>query len=322
MSFKVSNETKVGAFAAIVITVLILGYNFLAGKGSLFSKTTTLHSEFDNVSDLNTSIPILYNGFKIGNITDIELNKKTGLFWVYFKVSKDVSIPTDSKVKVESSILGEKSLNILNGNSTQFVKDGDEIFHLKDTTLFESMGNILKPLNSKINSIVASLDSLLASGELNKSISSLNASLKSFTKTSDNAAKLMDENMPKISATISHIESITSNLKNNNEKINLVLANLKTTTDNIAALNLKETVDKANKTIAEVSLIMDKINKGEGTLGLLVNDKQLYENLNKTAFDLDVLLKDLNKNPAKYVPIPFTKKQRAKAIENSNNTSN
>ena len=114
-----------------------------------------------------------------------------------------------------------------------------------------------------------------------------------------------------------NVESITQNLKNNNDKISLTIANLKTTSDNLAALKLKETVDKANEALTQISGIMDKINKGEGSLGLLVNDKSLYNNLNNTAADLDKLLKDLNQFPSKYIPVPFTKKQRNNAIKKS-----
>ena len=110
----------------------------------------------------------------------------------------------------------------------------------------------------------------------------------------------------------------SKHLKDNNDKIALVLANLKNTTDNLAAAKIKETVESANNALAEISAIMTKINKREGTLGLLINDKELYTNLNKTAFDLDVILKDLNKFPAKYIPIPFTKGQRKKALDASN----
>lgn len=317
MAFKVSNETKVGALAAVAITFLVLGYNFMSGKGSLFSKRTTFHVEFPNVSDLNTSTPVLYNGFKIGNITDIELNKEKNNFIVYFDITEDIEVPDNSKVKIISSLLGEKSLSLVKGNSQKFAIDGTSLINLQDTGLMESVSLVFKPLSAKINSIVNSLDSLMADGELNKSVASLNASLKSFTRTSDNASLLLEQNMPKLTNILTNVESITSNLKNNNEQISLIVANLKTTTDNLAAAKIKEAVDNANMLLNQVGSIMEKVNKGEGSLGLLVNDKELYNNLNKTAKDLDTILIDLNKFPAKYIPIPFTKNQRKKATEAS-----
>lgn len=317
MAFKVSNETKVGALAAIAITFLVLGYNYLAGKGSLFSKKYTLNVILDEVSEISTSTPVLFNGYKVGNVTDVDLYDPKGKFKVYFVINEDIHIPKNSSVKVTKALLGGKALNlIMNKDNTQAV-NGETLQNIKDTTLMESVSNVLKPLNTKINGIVNSLDSLLAKGELHQSIASLNTSLKSFTKTSDKAAELLEQNMPKIAGIIGNVESITQNLKNNNERISLIMANLKTTTDNLAAMKLKETVDKANETLAQVSQIMEKINKGEGSMGLLINDKELYNNLNNTAKDLDTLLKDLNKYPAKYIPIPFTKRQRAKAMRAS-----
>ncbi|MES2617104.1 MAG: MlaD family protein [Bacteroidota bacterium] len=317
MPFKVSNETKVGALAAIAITFLVLGYNFLSGKGSLFSRSYTLNAILTDVTDISTSTPVLFNGYKVGNVTDIEFNNKESNFKVSFDITEDIDIPVNSRVKVVGALLGGKSILLLKSDAKENLPFGSTLTTVADTSLTESIGLVVKPLTIKINSIVNSLDSLLAHGELNASIASLNASLKSFTRTSDNASLMLEKSMPKLDAILSNVESISLNLKNNNEKITLIVSNLKTTTDNLAAAKIKEAVDKANEALAEVSAIMMKINKGEGTLGLLVNDKELYNNLNKTAIDLDIILKDLNQYPAKYIPIPFTKKQRKKAIEAS-----
>jgi phospholipid/cholesterol/gamma-HCH transport system substrate-binding protein len=318
MAFKVSNEAKVGALAAISITFLVLGYNFLAGRGSLFSKKYTLHTVMDDVNEVNTSTPVLFNGYKVGNVKEIKLAQTFGKFDVAFVLNEKLPIPADTKVKVIGSLLNGKSLNLMIGKSTDLADNNAFLTYISDTSVMEAVGFVLKPLNAKINSIVNSLDSLLSNGELHRSMASLNSSLKSFTRTSDNASALLEQNMPKIVDILSNVQSITGNLQKNNESINQVIANLKTTSDNLAAAKLKEAVDNANLTLAELNAIMIKVNSGQGSLGLLVNDKELYNNLNKTAFDLDVILKDLHKYPAKYIPIPFTKKQRKKAIEASN----
>lgn len=322
MAFKVSNESKVGALAAIAITFLVLGYNYLAGRGSLFSKKYTLSVIMDDVNEINTSTPVLYNGYKVGNVTDVELGKPQGKFMVHFVINEDIFIPKGSNIKVSSALLGGKALNLILSKDKTIADNGQILESVDDTTILESVSNVLRPLNYKINSIVNSLDSLLSNGELNLAIRNLNTSLKSFTKTSDNASKLLEENVPRLSAILINVESITNNLKNNNEKIQSTLANLKTTTDNLAGMKLKETVEKANEALSSVSLILNKINSGEGSLGLLVNDKGLYNNLNTTAAELDKLLKDLQKFPQKYIPIPFTKKQRKKAMEASDKAAN
>lgn len=319
MAFKVSNESKVGAMAAIAITFLVLGYNYLAGQGSLFSKKYMLNVILDEVSEISTSTPVVLNGHQVGNVTDIELIDTFGKFKVYFVIKKDIYIPYGSSIKVTKALLGGKALNLIMNHSSDKAKNGETLHNIKDTTILESVSNVLKPLNQKINGIVNSLDSLLANGELNKSIANLNTSLKAFTRVSDNASALLEQNLPKITAIIGNVESITKNLSNNNERITLILANLKTSTDNLAAMKLKETVDKANESLTTINEIMIKINKGEGTMGLLVNDPDLYKNLSKTTADLDALILDLKKNPAKYLPIPFTKRQRKKAMEASDN---
>ena len=318
MSFKVSNETKVGALTTIAITFLVLGYNFMSGRGSLFTKSHTLNAILPDVTEISNSTPVLYNGYKVGNVTNIEMNQAEGNFKVSFDISEDIDIPANSSVKVVAALLGGKSILLTKGNDKKLVTYGSTLITVKDTGLVESVGLVVKPLTTKINSIVNSLDSLLSNGELNHSIRSLNTSLKSFTKTSDNASLMMEQALPKLNNILSNVESISLNLKNNNEKISLIIANLQTTSDNLAASKIKETVDNANNVLGQVSIVMEKINKGEGSIGLLVNDKELYMNLNKTALDLDAILKDLNQFPAKYIPIPFTKKQRKKAITASN----
>lgn len=319
MSFKVSNETKVGALAAIAITLLVLGYNYLSGRGNLFSSAHTLNAILPDVTGINTSTPILYNGYKVGNVTDIEMNKEEGNFKVSFDITEDIDIPVNSGIKVVGELLGGKTLMLTKGKSKELATKGSSLLTMKDTTLMETVGFVVKPLAAKINSIVNSLDSMFAGNQLNRTINNLNTSLKSFSKTSDNASLLLEQNMPKLTNILNNLESITQNLKNNNEKIAMGLTNLKTTSDNLAASKIKEAVDNANAALIQVGDVMEKINKGQGTLGLLVNDKELYVNLNKSAADLDILLKDLNKHPAKYIPVPFTKKQRKKAMKASAN---
>ncbi len=317
MAFQVSNETKVGALAAVAITFLVLGYNFLAGKGSLFSNKFELQTLLHDVNEINTSTPILLNGYKVGNVNEIEMSDIQGQFKVFFIINEKLSIPEDSKIQVKGTLLNGKSLNLILGTSSKMAHDESILASIADTSIMESVSGVMKPLSNKITSIVNSLDSLLASNDLKNSISSLNKSLISFKRTSDNASELLEANVPKLTAILGNVESITTNLKNNNQSIALIISNLKATTDNLAAAKLKETVDKANDMLYKLDQVMGKINTGEGSLGLLVNDPALYTNLNKVAVDLDTILKDLNKHPAKYIPIPFTKKQRKKAIEAS-----
>lgn len=320
MAFKVSNETKVGALAAVSITFLVLGYNFLAGQGSLFSKKYTLNAVLLDVTEISKSTPVLYNGYKVGNVTGVELMKPEGTFRVFFVINEDIDIPERSAVKVSSSLLGGKALNLIFSNMQKLASNGETLRSEADTTLVESMSNVLRPLNAKINSIVNSLDSLLASGEINESVNSFNASLKAFTRTSNNASVMLEQNLPRLNDIIRHTESITSNISRNNEQISAIIGNIRTTSDNLAVLQLKETVEKATGTLDELSRMLDRINSGQGSLGMLANDDKLYNNLSNASLSLDKLLRDLHDHPAKYLPVPFTKRQRKKAMEDSKNS--
>ena len=154
MTFKVSNETKVGALSAVAITFLVLGYNFLSGKGSLFTKAHTLYAIIPDVTGISTSTPILFNGYKVGNVTDIEMNKAEGNFKVIFDISEDIDIPIKSRVKVVGELLAGKSILLTKSQFIELADNGSCLLTQKDTTLMESVGLVVKPLASKINSIV------------------------------------------------------------------------------------------------------------------------------------------------------------------------
>ena len=132
MAFKVSNETKVGALAAIAITFLVLGYNFLAGQGSFFSKKYTLNAILPDVTEISKSTPVLFNGYKVGNVTDVELLKPDGKFRVYFVINEDIDIHND-----ESAM---KALEDIAVNMTKW--KGSEGAHYAD--LLEKVIDFLK----------------------------------------------------------------------------------------------------------------------------------------------------------------------------------
>ncbi|MBC7425234.1 MAG: MCE family protein [Bacteroidia bacterium] len=315
---KINNETKIGILTTISIAFLVLGYNYLSGKGSFFSRNITLHSIYTNASGLAKANPVLLNGFKVGSITEINIDNKTLAIRVDFDITEDIKIPKSSVARIISSdLFGSKAIELQLGAGTDLAKDGDELRSDMAASITDAINSKLDPISIKINSVLGSLDTLLKNKEIDAAIANLSASLRSFRQTTDNLNSLISENKPRIASIISSTESIATNLKNNNQKINSIVDNLEKTSQNLAALNLKETVDRANAAMGTLGSMLDKINKGEGTLGQLVNDKSLYDSLTKTAQDLDAVIKDLNKFPAKYIPIPFTKGQRKKAMEAS-----
>lgn len=305
MSFKVSNETKVGALAAIAITLLVLGYNFLKGK-DLFTSTKVYYAIYDRVEGLTGSTAVTVNGYKVGQITKVALMPEENMrVKVTIEVFSDIEIGDSSIARITNAdLFGSKAIELVLSGKPKLLESGSTLISETQPSLTSSLSDIAKPLKEKIESILVSLDSVVggeSGAHLRGTIANLDHITHNFKSTSDNLDKLVAEQSQKLDAIFGNVLSISNNLKNNNENINAVIANLRRVSDTLAASNIKQVVANAEATLKEVALITDKINKGEGSIGLLVNDKKLYNNLEQSASSLDALLKDMKEHPKRYV---------------------
>ena len=303
---KIANETKVGILAAFSIAVLIIGYNFLKGN-SIFSSETVLYARYTRVDGLGVSKPVLINGFQIGRVDKLVL-QPNGEILATLKIKGKYDIPKNSIAKLESTdLLGSKAIVMALGTGNDFAQDGDTLNSNVEKNLMEAV----QPVQKKAELIIGKMDSILTSvntilnpdfqKNVNKSFNSIASTLSSLEGTSKKVDGLVGTEGKRISAILANAESISGNLKNNNAKINAILNNINTITDQVAAANFKQTIDNANKAVADLQGIVTKVNDGKGTLGLLVNDTKMYDNLNNASKNLDNLIIDLKENPKRYV---------------------
>jgi phospholipid/cholesterol/gamma-HCH transport system substrate-binding protein len=303
---KISNETKVGILAAFSIALLIIGYNFLKGN-SIFSSETVLYARYTRVDGLAVSKPVLINGFQIGRVDKLQL-QPDGTILATLKIKGKYDIPQNSIARLEGTdLLGSKAIVMSLGDAKQFAQEGDTLNSNVEKNLMETV----QPVQKKAEMIIAKMDSILTSvntilnpdfqKNVNKSFNSIAATLTSLEGTSRKVDGLVGTEGKRISAILANAEAISSNLKNNNEKINAILNNINTITDQVAAANFKQTIDNANKAVLDLQGIVTKVNNGQGSLGLLVNDTKMYDNLNSASKNLDNLIIDLKENPKRYV---------------------
>jgi phospholipid/cholesterol/gamma-HCH transport system substrate-binding protein len=303
---KISNETKVGILAAFSIALLIIGYNFLKGN-SIFSSETVLYARYTRVDGLAVSKPVLINGFQIGRVDKLQL-QPDGTILATLKIKGKYDIPQNSIARLEGTdLLGSKAIVMSLGDAKQFAQEGDTLNSNVEKNLMETV----QPVQKKAEMIIAKMDSILTSvntilnpdfqKNVNKSFNSIAATLTSLEGTSRKVDGLVGTEGKRISAILANAEAISSNLKNNNEKINAILNNINTITDQVAAANFKQTIDNANKAVLDLQGIVTKVNNGQGSLGLLVNDTKMYDNLNNASKNLDNLIIDLKENPKRYV---------------------
>lgn len=324
-----SNETKIGALAAVAITLLILGFNFLKGR-NLFEKEREIYAVFSKVEALNTSDPVRINGLQVGKILELKESdpQMTGII-VTIQITKDILIPKNSYATINSNPLGSTTVNIIKGNSSSYLAEGDTLTTVAAVGLLDGLMGTLDPALDKVTGTLTSLDSLveLIGGTFDPKTKASMQKLIGNLEASSSSLNALMSTQGAVGKTMQNMSAITANLNNNKDTINRILANVETFSSNMSKLDVNPTLEKLQKTADMLNTTLAKINSNEGTMGLLMNDKKLYSNLNASANSLNILLQDFRLHPKRYVSVSvFGKKDKSdplmKPLEDSlqNNT--
>jgi phospholipid/cholesterol/gamma-HCH transport system substrate-binding protein len=309
-----SNETKIGALAAVAITLLILGFNFLKGR-NLFEKEREIYAVFSKVEALNTSDPVRINGLQVGKILELKESdpQMTGII-VTIQITKDILIPKNSYATINSNPLGSTTVNIVKGNSSSYLAEGDTLTTVAAVGLLDGLMGTLDPALDKVTGTLTSLDSLveLIGGTFDpKTKASMQKLIGNLEASSSSLNALMSA-QGAVGKTMQNMSAITANLNNNKDTIKRILANVETFSSNMSKLDVNPTLEKLQKTADMLNTTLAKINSNEGTMGLLMNDKKLYSNLNASANSLNILLQDFRLHPKRYVNVSvFGKKDKS-----------
>ena len=317
---KISKEIKIGFIVVVTIGLFVWGFNFLKGI-NLFSYQRKFHAIYSNIDGLQEANPIQINGYKVGQVkTIIFLPGNSGKILVTFVINNnDILFPKNSIAKIISSdILGSKAIGIVLGNVPEMAGDNDTLASAIQANLSQEVNQQVKPLKDKAEKLISSIDSVMivvqavlnkdARENLSKSFESINKSIATFEHTSRIIDTMMTTERYKLSVIFSKIESITTNIATNNDNLSNIISNFSSITDSLAKANIKSTIESANKALLATADVMEKINRGEGSLGLLVNDKKLYHQLDSASSNLTILLSDIDKYPGTY--IPFKRKDK------------
>jgi len=303
---KFTNETKVGILAILTVFIFIVGYNFLKGN-DVFSDEDAFYAKYDRVYGLSVSKPVLINGYPIGRVSKLTL-LPNGQILAQLKIHSGHAIPQNTVARLENTdLFSGKAIVLLLGNSSQFAKDGDTLSTNTQKTVIEQV----EPIQQKTTQIISRLDSILTSvnGTINpefqrnfeRSFASIARTLETLEGTAKKVDGLVGTQSVKIGTILRNLESISSNFKNNNDKISSIITNIDKVSEDVAKADIAQTITQTNKTLVNLQSLLDKVNTGQGSLGLLVNDKQLYTNLTHATDNLDKLMVDLKANPKRYV---------------------
>jgi phospholipid/cholesterol/gamma-HCH transport system substrate-binding protein len=321
---KISNETKIGLMAIMGIAVLIVGFNFLKGNG-VFKKQRNIYAVYTDVQGLKKSNPVVINGLQIGRIENLDGGKDMKKIVVTVSLTKEVNIPKNSLAIINPNLLGSPSLEIQLGNDKTYLKNGDTLLTTLSGGAFDEAMKLINPVLYEVRNAVQSLDSLMTTvtgvfdpqtkNNIKSMVRNLNLATASFVVTSESVQKLMDTQNGALAASLNNMKTFTSNLNSNNKSLDSIMQSTKVFSKRLAAINLQQTLDTLNVAIDNFKAGSEKINSKDGSLGLLLNDKTLYNNLEATSNKINILLDDIRVHPKRYVSFSvFGKKNKENYI--------
>lgn len=309
---KLSRELRIGLLSVITLAAFVWSFNFLKGK-DLFNQQRPFFVSYSNVAGLMTANAVTINGLSIGQVSGMSFDKgNPGKIVVELNISNDVRIPKNSVARIFSSdLLGTRGIQIILGDSPEEARSGDTLISEMQKSLQDEVNNMVQPILVKAENLMSSMDTVLTvvSDVFNKetrdnlistieSLKNTMANLQSATFTADT---LISSQKNRLARIIANVESISINLKQNNENLSKVMSNAARISDTLARANIAETMTNLSNTVEGLSRVVQKIEKGEGSVGQLLNNETLYNELEASSKELKQLIEDMKLHPERYV---------------------
>tara|TARA_R110001592_G_scaffold59058_4_gene179113 strand:+ start:2213 stop:3178 length:966 start_codon:yes stop_codon:yes gene_type:complete len=305
---KLSREIKTGIIVIGGILLFIMGFSYLKST-PIFDNSKTFYAVYPNVGGLQSGTSVSINGFSVGKVNDIKFLDEQGNLLVTFTVGNDFKFSKNSLVELyDTGIIGGKGLQI------RPVFDATGVAQTGDTLQTETRPGItdlaqqkLTPLVRKFESAISGADSVLVNvnsvldsktkKELKEVIGGLNVLISSLNQSATSLNSVLEGNKEKLDNSFKNLDVLTSNFAKLSDSLN--------------SAGLGRTLASLESTMASIDKVTRKIENGDGSLGLLMNDKELYSNLNSSSRELELLLQDFRLNPKRYVNVSvFGKKQK------------
>lgn len=290
-------EMKIALTAVVAVIVIYLGIMFL--KGVKLAKTDNVYTVvMEDVNGLALQAPVLSNGLEVGIVKRLAFNQSTRLVEVAVELNKGFNIPRGTTATLSKDMLGAPKLKLLPGDAARgYLTQGDTIYGTPMTDLMETAGNLMPTLSTmllRIDSLLATLNDLAASPALPQTLDNLQQTTDNLRQTTDHLNMLLAQDVPSLMA---HINNVGQNLEQ--------------TTGQLAQIDLGAMAISAQGTIDQLQIFTNRLNSNEGTLGKLMDDPGLYNNLDSTMLNASRLLEDLRLHPKRYVHFSlFGKKDR------------
>ncbi|MDP2423846.1 MAG: MCE family protein, partial [Bacteroidales bacterium] len=233
-------------------------------------------------------------------------------FVVKMLTSREVLVPINSKVIIYShDLMGSRAINLILGKSPIMAQNGDTLVSGVQATLQEEVNRQVQPIKKKAEDLLLSIDSVVttiqtvlnadARSNLAQSFESIRQTISTLEHTTYTIDTLVQTERKRMAIILENIESITTNLRNNNKILTNTIHNIHAVTDSLTATNIRQTFTKLETTLDHLNSVLVKIDNAEGTLGILINDPSLYRELESSSNQLNQLIEDMKLNPKRYL---------------------
>ena len=292
-----TKEVIIGTCVAVAIVILVVGIEFLKGI-NVFKPAHFFIAEYDNVAGLEIAAPVQIEGFKVGQVREINFNyEHPGKIEVLLALNKHLQIPADSKAVIGSTLLSGSYVEIILGKSQEMLPVGGTMQSEQSSDLMSSISDEVLPA---VTAIVPKVDSLLLS--LNKLASdpALMASIKNMERITDNV-NIASKNLNLVMQR--QLPSILDGANDAVANIDSITADLAILSEELKSLPLQQTMGNVNMLTDNLAKFTERLNDPHSTLGELTSDSELYNRLNRLTADIDSLIIDIKKNPKRYISI-------------------
>lgn len=310
---KKSTLVKIGIIGTLTIILFIIGINYLNNK-TIFKDETLLYAVYERVDGLTNSSEVFINGYPVGKVQDIYFNNdKSRNLIVEISIKEGFSIPKNSIGQIYSlDLMGTKGIQfIIDKETNSLYESGDTIKSSIEQNIQEQVNMQILPLKMKAEELISSFDSVLTIVQavfnedtrtnLKMSFSSIKNTLTNLEKTTFTLDTLLVSEKSKLAEIFSNVESITSNFEQNNELLSNVIQNFSDISDSLTKVDVNKTISETNLALNQLNQVIYKINEGNGSLALLLNNDTLYNNIESATYHLNKLMRDLHENPNKYL---------------------
>ena len=313
---KLSKEVKTGIIALIAIGLLITGVNFLKGN-SFFGGDDEFVAYFPNSAQLAPASQVTLNGVSVGKVLSVSYNPggtDSTMVKVVFNIqNEDVKLPIGSVAQIGSLDIFSKGLilNMSTDISKGFHKPGDVVLGDVQVDMIDEVKSTVDPIATKLQAMMQSIDKMVTSvsifwdetgsSDVKNSLSELKIAIRKFGNVAEETESLIVSEKSKIAKVLSNIESISENLKKSNDKVTELIGNVAQISEDIISSEYKAVISEAKAALTQVNVLLEKANGNESTLGKILTDDKLYNELNETNQAVQDLVKDINIHPERYI---------------------